>query len=326
VLRRALTYLYTKETKSSHAIEHIRPTSTRIERFAALLQLAEREDFCQEQRLVELQNRIVDPRFREDAYRTVQNYVGEAIGWRQERVHYVCPRPEDVPGLMAGLIAAHACMERGGIAPIVHAAVVAYGFVFIHPFEDGNGRIHRFLIHNVLARRGLTPPGLMFPVSATMLKHRASYDASLEAFSHPLRKLVEYELDDDGRMTVRGDTRRWYRAIDLTAQAEALFAFIEATIDTELAEELAFLAHYDRAREGLRDLGDLPDRAIDLFIRFCLQNEGRLSERKRERHFAFLGDEEIAKMERVVHSAYDLPAASGPPPQEPPQHPQASDG
>jgi len=34
-------------------------------------------------------------------------------------------------------------VERGG-PPIVHAAVIGYAFVFLHPFEDGNGRIHRF--------------------------------------------------------------------------------------------------------------------------------------------------------------------------------------
>jgi len=72
---------------------------------------------------------------------------------------------------------------RKAVSAVVHAAAVAYGFVFLHPFEDGNGRIHRFLIHNVLARRGFTPEGIMFPVSASMLKNLADDDASLEAFS-----------------------------------------------------------------------------------------------------------------------------------------------
>jgi len=51
--------------------------------------------------------------------------------------------------------------------------------------------------------------------------------------------LVEYSLDDDGRMSVQNDTAVWYRYMDMTPQAEALFAFIEKTIDTELADELA---------------------------------------------------------------------------------------
>lgn len=46
LLKRALGYLYARETKSSFEIEHITPTSTRTERFMALLRLAQREDFC----------------------------------------------------------------------------------------------------------------------------------------------------------------------------------------------------------------------------------------------------------------------------------------
>ena len=55
---------------------------------------------------------------------------------------------------------AHRRMEAGNVAPVVHAAAIAFGFVFVHPFEDANGRIHRFLIHNILARSRFTPPDL----------------------------------------------------------------------------------------------------------------------------------------------------------------------
>lgn len=34
---------------------------------------------------------------------------------------------------------------------------LAFGFIYIHPFEDGIGRLHRYLIHHVLARRGMPP-------------------------------------------------------------------------------------------------------------------------------------------------------------------------
>ena len=72
LLKRAMSYLYTKETKSSFEIEHIKPNSTRTERFIALLQMAQSEDFCEKTRLIELQNRIVDPRFRASDYRTTR--------------------------------------------------------------------------------------------------------------------------------------------------------------------------------------------------------------------------------------------------------------
>lgn len=48
----------------------------------------------------------------------------------------------------------------------------------------------------------------------------------------------------------------------------------------------------------------MPDRKIDLFIQACLQNEGRLSAWKRTSHFEFLSDEEVARMEKSIRSAY----------------------
>ncbi len=304
LLKRAMSYLYTKETRSSFEIEHIKPSSTRTERFIGLLQLAEKEDFCAKDRLLDLQNRIVDPRFRDTDYRNEQNYVGETVAPRNEKIHFVCPKPEDLTGMMDGLIAAHQRMDAGGVPAVVHAAAVAYGFVFLHPFEDGNGRIHRFLIHNILARRGFTPAGLIFPVSAAMLKNLADYDGSLESFSRPLMTLVEYTMDDEGRMTVQNDTAHWYRFIDMTAQAEALFRFVEQTIDTELVEELAFLANYDQTKKAIQEIVDMPDRKIDLFIQACLQNNGRLSARKRASLFECLSDEEVTRMEKSIRSAY----------------------
>jgi Fic family protein len=207
---------------------------------------------------------------------------------------------------MGGLIAAHERMDAGSVLPVVHAAAVAYGFVFLHPFEDGNGRIHRFLIHNILARSGFTPKGIMFPVSASMLKRRDDYDRSLTAFSRPLMAMIDYTLDEDGRMTIENDTARWYAYIDMTEQAEALYRFIEHTIDTELVEELSFLANYDEAKKSIQEIVDMPDREIDMFIRFCLQNSGQLSARKRNSRFDRLSDDEVVRMEQAVRNAYRI--------------------
>ncbi|MCF6287483.1 MAG: cell filamentation protein Fic, partial [Candidatus Hydrogenedentes bacterium] len=115
LIRRALNYLYTRETKSSFAIEHVDISGDRIVRFMALLQQAEQEDFCEETRLVTLQNRIVPDRFGESKFRSIQNYVGETVFMDQERIHYVCPKPEDLAGLMDGLIAAHQRIESGNV-------------------------------------------------------------------------------------------------------------------------------------------------------------------------------------------------------------------
>ena len=308
LLRRALGYLYNKETKSSFEIEHIRPSTSRTERFIGLLEIAEHRDFCDKRSLIDVQNRIVDPRFRSTDYRTNQNYVGQSVSYQKELIHYVCPKPDDLPALMDGLFSAHEIMTEGTMPAVVHAAVISYGFVFLHPFEDGNGRIHRFLIHNLLFLRGMIPHGLMFPVSAAMLKDRALYDRSLEAFSRPLMEIVEYDLDDLGRMTVSSETNCLYRYIDMTAQVEALYDFIQKTIEQELLEELAFLANYDKAKLAIQEIVDMPDSLIDLFIKLCMQNNGHLSFKKRESHFAFLTDSEIGKMEIALREGYEINA------------------
>ncbi len=304
LLRRALSYLYNKETRSSFQIEHIKPSASRTERFMGLLEVAEHRDFCEKPLLIDLQNRIVDPRFRDTDYRTKQNYIGQAISCRKQIVHYVSPKPDDLPDLMDGLLTSHRTMKKGAVPAIVHAAAISYGFVFMHPFEDGNGRIHRFLIHNILSLRDAIPKGLMFPISAAMLKNPALYDHSLEAYSTPLMRLVEYDLDDLGRITVPGETVGWYQYIDMTAQAEALHDFVRLTIEHEFVEELDFLANYDKTRRAIQEIVDMPDRLIDLFIRLCLQNNGRLATGKRESHFRFLSDDELAGMEDAVRAGY----------------------
>lgn len=305
LLRRALSYLYNKETKSSFEIEHVKPNAARSEKFIASLELAEKEDFCGKQRLIKLQNRIVDQRFKDSDYRLSQNYVGQAVSYQNEIIHFICPKPDDLPSLMSGLIDSHKQMKRGGVSPVIHAAAIAYGFVFLHPFEDGNGRIHRFLIHNILSLQGMVPRGLMFPVSAVMLKNPGDYDASLEAFSRPLSRLIDYQLDDTGKMRVENETACWYQYMDMTEQSEALYEFVNKTIEEELVEELSFLVNYDNTKKAIRDIIDMPDRLIDLFIQLCLQNNGRLSARKRSSHFDFLDDDELVAMQRAVREGYN---------------------
>lgn len=304
LLRRALSYLYSKETKSSFEIEHVTPSASRTQKFIGLLEMAEHRDFCEKPLLIDVQNRIVDPRFRDADYRLSQNYVGQTISYQKQLVHYVSPKPEDLADLMDGLFASHLIMKHGMVPAVIHAATISYGFVFMHPFEDGNGRIHRFLIHNILFLRGAIPKGLMFPVSAAMLKNPAIYDRSLESFSTPLMRLVEYDLDDLGKMIVPSDTGRWYRYIDMTTQAEAMFDFVELTIKHELVEELNFLASYDKTKQAIQEIVDMPDRLIDLFIQLCLQGGGHLSARKRESYFSFLTDDELAGLELAVRQGY----------------------
>jgi Fic family protein len=222
-------------------------------------------------------------------------------GYR-DLVHYVAPKPQDVTSMMDGLLQCSERLAESDVDPVVQAAVLGFGFVFVHPFDDGNGRLHRYLIHHVLARAGFTPEGMVLPVSATMLADPRAYDGCLERFSRPLLARLEYDLDRQGAMTVHGETADYYRYFDATAAAEYLYGVVEQTIERDLAGELDFLARFDAAWRELREIVDLPDRRLELFLRLCLGNRGKLSARKRAL-FAELADDEVAAMEDVVQAS-----------------------
>jgi Fic family protein len=300
ILKRALSYLYTKETKSSFEIERVKAPSSRVEKFVTLLKEAHKDDFCSKKKLIALQNRIVDARFADKNYRTTQNYVGERISYEQEKIHYISPKPEDLDDLMNGLFESHQRMSNSTALAVVHAAIISYGFVYLHPFEDGNGRVHRFLLHNILARESFTPKGVIFPISAILLKNPHLYDESLESFSLPLLSLIDYDLNEEGEMHVLNETSLFYKTMDMTQQVEDLYKFIQKTIDEELIQELKFIAQYDSSKKALQKIVDMPDRQIDLFIRFTYQNRGKLSENKRKKYFDFLTEEEIGEMEKSL--------------------------
>lgn len=137
LVTRACNYLYTKETMSSYQIEKEQPDKNRITRFINLLQKAPSYDSLSKQQLIELQNVIVDPRFKNIDYRHNQNYVGENINPYHQRIHYISPKPEDISELMQGLLDSLARMMSAKIHPVIIAATISFGFVFIHPFEDG---------------------------------------------------------------------------------------------------------------------------------------------------------------------------------------------
>jgi hypothetical protein len=90
----------------------------------------------------------------------------------------------------------------------------------------------------------------------------------------------------------------------MTAIAETLFGFIQNTIKKELVEELNFLKNYDMTKNTIKEIVDMPDQQIDLFIRLCLQNNGVISNQKRKANFAELTDDEIAMMQTAVQKAY----------------------
>jgi hypothetical protein len=296
---RAVHYLYTKETRSSYQIEQEKPAPDRVNRFIRLLEKAGAlpvKELLSEAHLTRLQNEIVDPRYAAKGFRDFQNYIGQTSFNYKQIIHYVCPPPSFVHSLMQGL--AQAAIRSKEINAIVQTAITAFGFVFIHPFEDGNGRLHRFLIHDLLIQGGIVPGGMIVPVSAHMVNHIREYDRALENYSIPLMERVRYELNEEYMLKItNADTvEGYFRYPDLTAQCVYLAKTIKGTIQEDIYWEMEFLVKYDEAKSAFRNVVDMPDKDIDLLIRFLHQNMGRFPARRRKQ-FDKLTDDEIRKME-----------------------------
>jgi hypothetical protein len=306
IFYRAVNYLYTKETRSSYQIEKEIPTQDRINRFIQLLRMAGSkpiEQTLREQNLVNLQNEIIERRFADEKFRDFQNYVGEATITYKEKVHYVCPPPSIINSIMDGYL--NSAIKTENIPTILKAGMIAFGFVFAHPFSDGNGRLHRFLIHDALNRDRLVPEGMIVPISARMLMNMREYDNALERYSLPLLKRITYNIDEKGILEVTNtkDVEGYFRYPELTSQCIYLGKTLFDSIEIDLHNELEFIFRYDDIKKVIQEIVDMPGRLIDLSIKFLHQNNGKISRRKRM-DLEMLTDEEIEKMENAFRRIF----------------------
>jgi hypothetical protein len=217
---------------------------------------------------------------------------------------HISARPEDLASLVDGMIAFDDDPARK-LDPVIAAAALAFGFVYIHPFADGNGRIHRYLIHHALAQRGFNPPGVVFPVSAVILERIEDYRRTLESYSRRLLPLVEWEPTPEFNVRVLNDTADFYRFFDATPHAEFLYECVRTTIEEALPAETSFLRRYDAFRQKVEAIVDMPERMIDLLFHFLHQNGGHLSQRARERELRELTDQEAARIETIFRDTFE---------------------
>lgn len=310
VVSRAAAFLLLSDSRSSFQIEGERPGLERVERWGRAI--GEAGDVELSIAGLERLQRVVvgDTHFVKPGLREGGGFVGEHD--RETRAplpEHVSARPEDLPDLVKGLIEFESRSLELAIDPVITATLVAFGFVYIHPFEDGNGRIHRWLIHHVLARAGYNPEGLVFPVSAAILRHVPEYERVLRSYSAPLLEHIDWEATEAGNVRVLNDTARFYRYFDATAHAEFLFERVAETVEHDLPREVAYLEGFDRFAERVqRLLGDMPHSTVDLLHRFLTQGGGRLSKRAREEEFRMLTRKEAEAVEDLwlqCHSGGD---------------------
>lgn len=299
LLNRAAAFLLLKDSKASFTIERETPPHSRIERWGRIIgEAGQRKLSIAEMEYLQ-QMVISDNRFIETGLRIEGGFVGE-----HDRVtgmpmpDHISARPDDLKALITGLIETYELLCKDDFDTVLLATILAFGFVFIHPFEDGNGRIHRYLFHHVLAEKGFVPKGLIFPVSAVILERLDEYRKILEHFSKPRLDLIEWRPTEKNNIEVLNETIDLYRYFDATKQAEFFFECVEETVNKTLPDEVEYLIRYDLLNEFIKNYIDMPDKLVDLLIRFLAKNGGKLSKRARKREFGKLTDPEIKAIEQ----------------------------
>jgi len=298
LLSRAAAFLLLKDSKASYAIEGETPPENRAERWGKAIGQAGQKDLNKDE-LLRLQEIVIeDRRFVQMGWRKEGGFIGVHNRVNSKPVpDHISAKWEDVPQLIEGLLDANKSLINSDYDPVLAATLIAFGFVFIHPFEDGNGRVHRYLIHHVLAKKKFAPKGLIFPVSSVILEQIDDYKQVLESYSKPRLDFIEWEATPDGNVKVLNDTIDLYRYFDATKQAEFLYECVEETVTETLPEEVQYLERHDKMRTFIAEHFDMPDKYMENLIGFLRQNNGQLSKRARTKEFEALTDEEVAMLE-----------------------------
>lgn len=298
ILHRASAFLLLKDSRASFTIEGESPKSKRAARWGQAIGQAGSKELTKEE-LLRLQQIVIEnSRFVEMGFRKKGGFVGEHDRLTGEPLpDHISARWQDVEALINGLLKTNELLLQSNIDAVLAAAIIAFGFVFIHPFEDGNGRIHRYLIHHLLARKQFSQEGIIFPVSASILDHIGEYRRVLESYSQPLLDFIEWKATKDHNVEVLNDTEDYYKYFDATRLAEFLYDCVNDTIQNIIPDEINYLTQYDEFKSYLEDTFEMPDRLVSVLVRFLEQNNGTLSKRAKEKEFAELTDVEIRGIE-----------------------------
>ncbi len=304
VVTRTAAFLLLKDSRASFTIENEAPSHDRIMRWGTAIREAGKTPLSKDE-LIRLQHIVIgDSRFVKIGFRDEGDFLGE-----HERdsgmpiVEHISAKSEDINSLIDGLIAYDKRVAHE-IDPVSAAATIAFGFVNIHPFSDGNGRIHRYLIHHILAKSGYNPPGMIFPISSAMLQRIDAYRAVLQDYSQGILPYIEWESTEDHNVQALNSTIDYYRYFDATPYVLFLYRCVKETIEHDLPEEAQFLVKYDQFRITVQKSLEMPDRIVFLLYSFLSQNRGKLSKRARENEFVELSENEIAQFENLYEQLF----------------------
>jgi ribosomal protein L14E/L6E/L27E len=293
-LLRSAVWMTLRESKASFAIEGEADQVDRIHRFAAVLarRTGEGELPLSEPALRDLQREILGGRttLQQFGLRQSPVFVGEVVRF-QEVVHYVAPPADALDRMLNGL---EVFWTRTQEQPaVMRSAVLAFGFVYIHPLADGNGRVHRFLINDVLRRDGVVQEPVIVPVSALISRDAAeqrAYTRLLDTISRPLMVALAGTYAFAENQTTYPDgihsnfefsgepvARPLWRYLDLTEHVVWLADALKRTIHEHMRQEAYYLQRHAEARAAIKEIIEMPNLQIDRIIRSAEANQGKLS-------------------------------------------------
>jgi hypothetical protein len=306
ILQRASAFLLLKDSKASFTIEGESPRSKRAARWGQAIGQAGTKDLSNEE-LIRLQQTVIEnDRFTVMGFRKKGGFVGEHDRESGEPIpDHISAKHEDLDQLLSGLLSTNEKLLNSNLDAVLVAAIIAFGFVFMHPFEDGNGRIHRYLIHHILAKKRFSQQGVIFPVSSSILDHIDDYRNVLEKYSHPLLDFIEWKETEDHNVNVTNETLNYYKYFDATKQAEFLYECVQDTIENIIPDEIDYLTKYEEFKSYLDDEFEMPDKLVALLVRFLEHNSGKFSKRAKEKEFSSLTDKEVGEIEQYYQSIFN---------------------
>lgn len=321
ILMRTASWLTFKESRASFLIEKEADQADRIQRFAHVIAryCGRIEDPLSDDGLHMLQAGILGQEAVGLGLRRSPVFVGLAT-LREDIVHYIAPPFDAVPQLIEGLKAFEQATR--GAEPLARAGALAFAFVYIHPMRDGNGRIHRFLINDILLRDKAVPEGVILPVSATItssIDFRARYDRTLEVFSRPFMQryagahrfadLVTYEDGTRSNLVFDdyADAQFAWCYPDLTEHVLYTAQVVAHTVRTEMADEARVLVIFQRAQERLKEVLEMPDQDANRIIRSLKENGWRVSGKLRKTYPQLEDEQRSNRVVEAVRSAFEEP-------------------
>jgi len=305
LVARAASFLVLADSRATFEIEGERPPRNRLERWGRAVSQAGRNRLTLDE-IIRLQRVLIeDTRFVRVGLRQDGVFLGERDYNGDPLPEFIGARPADLGDLMGGLIEANDRMRDDGLDPVLRAAATAFGFVYVHPFDDGNGRMHRCLIHHALTEQHYAPAGMVFPVSSVMLDRIGDYRRTLQSHSGPLMPFIEWRPTAERNVEILNDTGDLYRYFDCTAAAEFLYACVARTVEHDLPHEIDYLRRHDEATRRIMNLVEMPDRIADNLVMFIRRNHGALSKKRREGEFKELRNNEVTSLEGIVNDAFE---------------------